>query len=367
MKKNNVVRDDGYYYDIKKDLELYPDAWMYVIVGGRNVGKTYGALRYMYENDKKFVFIKRTMEDVDLITTSGKEDDLDFSPFKSLNRDGLTNVSAEPIKKGLGRFRSNFEDTDENGEPFINHKYIGTLIALAAVAKYKGFDMSENDFLLFDEFIKQPWERGSRLEGEQLLSLYKTVMRDRIHRNNKNILKCICLANSTQINNPVCRTLDIIEDLQLAKPFRYIKERGIFVRNVEASQEFMKVERNDILYKAMGNTKWGRMTYDNEFSYNDFSRVTKRPLKGYKPYCIIYFDEKTCFVYKKENELYMCSSSFNAAVKEYDLNKDSDKLRFNTEQRFYFMDRLETRLLYCEKYIYYDLILNINEVIKLSK
>ena len=38
------------YYSIKSDVELYQNYWCFVVVGGRNTGKTYGALKYMYEN-----------------------------------------------------------------------------------------------------------------------------------------------------------------------------------------------------------------------------------------------------------------------------------------------------------------------------
>ena len=49
------------YYSIKSDMELYQNYWCFVVVGGRNTGKTYGALKYMYENKQKFIFIKRTI------------------------------------------------------------------------------------------------------------------------------------------------------------------------------------------------------------------------------------------------------------------------------------------------------------------
>ena len=31
-----------YYYNIFDDIKAYPDAWAYMIIGGRSTGKTYG-------------------------------------------------------------------------------------------------------------------------------------------------------------------------------------------------------------------------------------------------------------------------------------------------------------------------------------
>ena len=53
------------YYDIRDDL--IPDSWCYVIIGGRSTGKTYGALKMCYNLKKKFVFLKRTIDDVKLL------------------------------------------------------------------------------------------------------------------------------------------------------------------------------------------------------------------------------------------------------------------------------------------------------------
>ena len=52
------------YYNINDDVCQFPDAWIYLTVGGRGTGKTYGALLDCYNNERKFVFMKRTIKDV---------------------------------------------------------------------------------------------------------------------------------------------------------------------------------------------------------------------------------------------------------------------------------------------------------------
>ena len=46
----------------------------------------------------------------------------------------------------------------------------------------KGFDLSECDYLIFDEFIPKRHERLNRNEGDQLMDIYMTVSRDRVQR-----------------------------------------------------------------------------------------------------------------------------------------------------------------------------------------
>ena len=61
----------SYYYDIQDDLKKYPDCWCYLIVGGRNTGKTYSTLKDARNSSKGFIFIKRTNLDVNNLCAGG--------------------------------------------------------------------------------------------------------------------------------------------------------------------------------------------------------------------------------------------------------------------------------------------------------
>ena len=92
------------YYDIKDDLKAYPDAWCYLVWSKRGPGKTYSTLRYCIENNIKFVFIKRTKDDIDLLCAHKKGVTFDLSPFVPLNRDFGWDIKAQKIQKGIGGF-----------------------------------------------------------------------------------------------------------------------------------------------------------------------------------------------------------------------------------------------------------------------
>ena len=347
------------YYDVGKDLEACPNAWLYVVIGGRNTGKTYGALKHYLERKERNVFVKRTMEDVDLLCagnslkTKNNTAEADLSPFKPINRDLGTKIKAYKIQSGLGGFYKEGEDGAE-GLP------VSYLVALSAVQKVKGFDMSDAEAIIFDEFIPQPWERINRKEGEQLMDLYKTIARDRSLRGRKE-LKLICLANAVNVWNPTCEILeitDIIADMQTKrKETVYLEDRGIFIRMLVTSREMMEAEKETGIYKAMKDTAWGRMAFSNEFGYNDFSSVKRVALKGYRPLVEVSYKQKTWYLWNNENNLYLCESR-GACEESYNLDRETDQKNFYYNWVIDLQNAsMEGRLLYA-KYTMYDLITN---------
>ena len=347
------------YYEVEKDLKDYPDAWCYVIVGGRNTGKTYGALKHFLENNERIVFTKRTMQDVDTLCAGNtlnskpKKAQVDLSPYKSINRDMGTNVKAYKIEPGLGGF---YHETEEGAAGLP----VAYLAALSAVQKIKGFDMSDAEALIFDEFIPQPWERINRKEGEQVMDLYKTISRDRVLRG-RGELKLICLANAVNVWNPTCEILeitDVIADMQAKKrEVTYLEERGIFIRMLVTSREMMDAEENTGIYKAMKNTQWGRMAFSNEFGYNDFSSIRRVALKGFRPIIKLTYKMKEFYIWQNEEKLYMCESR-GEAPQEFDLDKETEQKNFYYEWVIDLQNAsMEGRLLY-SKYTMYDLITN---------
>lgn len=348
------------YYDIRDDLERYPEMWCYIIIGGRNTGKTYGALKYFLDEKLPIVFVKRTNEDVDTIAAGnqigkkGAEYEADFSPYKALNRDLHTTIKAFKIKNGIGGFYNTNEEGGAYGAP------IAYLCSLFAVSKIKGFDLSEAAAIIDDEFIPQPWERINRKEGEQLMDLYKTTARDRTLRG-RDELKLICLANAVNVYNPTCEVLEVTDTIsQMAASGREIHvdyERGIFIRMLKTSDEMMENEQKTGIYKAMKGTAWGRMAFGNEFGYNDFSRIKKQALKGYKPMYAYEHKERTVYIYMNDSGFYVTSSAApNLTI--YNLNTETGQKAFYYDHVIDLQNATIEGNVWFEKYTYYDLIMN---------
>lgn len=349
------------YYDIRKDFAAYPNAWCFVLVGGRDIGKTYSTLKKYLEDDEKTVFVKRTNKDVELmcagnsISKKNVEYDINFSPYKAINRDIGTNVKAFSIKPGIGAFYHATQEGSTAGSP------ISYIVSLHAVADVKGFDLSECVAIIFDEFIARLWERVDRKEGDQLMDLYETVSRDRFERTGQE-LKLILLANAVNVFNPVCETLeltDIIAEMDRVGPKTvYLEDRGILIRILPTPPEMLEKKKQRGIYKSMKGTAWGRMAFDNTFAYNDFTKIKKQALKNYKPVCSIAYKEKTWYLYINESKgYYLCGSRHNG-TEFYNLNEETEQKRFYYDHVLDLANAsIEGRMTF-EKYGMYDLIMN---------
>lgn len=355
----------NYYYDIDDDLTKYPDAWCYIIIGGRNTGKTYSSLKKCLLDVKSFTFIKRTIDDVSLLCAgSGKigtkqtEYGVDLSPFKSINRDCYSNVKAFSIFKGLGGFWKCDSDDQPEGAP------IGYIAALSAVNKVKGFDLSECDYMIFDEFIPQPWERVNHKEGEQVMDMYKTISRDREHRG-RDALKLICLANSTSIFNPVMEILEITDDVvdmdRNNSSILYLEDRGILIHRINDNELFKETEKKSKIYKAMEGTAWGDMALENSFAYDDFTSVSKVNLKNYQPYIKIIYKKKHWYIYQKDGQYYCCKSKSNNVIKTYDLNRENDQRLYYNEEYFQFRQICNEGRFTFQSYTMYRILIRFKE------
>ena len=261
----------NHYYNFAEDIDKYPDCWCYLIFSGRNTGKTYSALKTMYDRHYNFGFVKRTNDDVDILCRNDSNPRFNLSPWKAIERDNShIRVKAKKLMKGIGVF---YTEAD-NGTDVPEEIPIGYVYSLNAIGDIKGFNQ-EADYLIFDEFIPKPWERTNRNEGDQLLDLYKTLDRDRIHRGLQPT-KLVCLANSTEINNPVFSTLEVVDLIASldTQPEYVIVDRGIMIRKI-GNSAFKAIEETHPMLEALKNTRWGKMAVDGSFSYNDFSLVKK--------------------------------------------------------------------------------------------
>lgn len=356
------------YYNVADDIEAYPEAWCFIIVGGRNTGKTYSGIKWNKDNNLRHVFLKRTNQDVKLLCSGnqlgGKSAnyEIDLSPYKSINRDMGTNIKAFKIDEGLGAFYNTDDEGGAAGAPE------GYLLSLSAVHKYKGFDLSDCADIIWDEFKPQPWERVSRSEGEQLMELYKTVARDRALRG-KPELKLFCFANAVNVfdyTSEILEVTDIIADMSINHiETKYLEDRRIFIRILETSEEMMEAERKTGIYQAMGNTAWGRVAFGNEFAYNDFSNIGRISLKGYRPVAELIYKGKPCYIYRKEgNKYYVCNAKA-PCKKTYNIDKEMDRIAFYLDLGLTIRSACIDGLCVFEKYSMYDLIVNYKKRFKI--
>ena len=184
------------------------------VTGGRGTGKTYGALleaRRRSTVDHRFMLLRRTQAQVELISKP------EFSPFKAIDRDmGFVTVS-QPLTKYTTGFYNGQEQ--EDGSWKAAGSILGYTAALSTFSNLRGFDASDVDLLIFDEFIPQAQERPIKDEAGALWNCYESVCRNR-ETSGRDPVQLLCLANANTLGNP------IFLDLQLVKTAERMRSQG---------------------------------------------------------------------------------------------------------------------------------------------
>lgn len=349
---------DGYYH-LKKDMVNFPKAWCYIIWSRRGPGKTYSGLKTHVMEKFPIIYVKRTVEDVNTISSGSNTHNADLSPYVPINRDILTDIEPLPISKGLGAFYRCLD-----GEP--QGDAISYIMALNKIKSVKGFEASRCRWILFDEFIPQIGERINHREGEQLLDLYMSVLRDKVARGDEE-LKLILFANAEDISTPVTRELEVVDDMAKLnisgeQNIMYLEDKGILLHHI-INEEVPAVRMQDNMlgiYQAMKNTAWGRKTFEGEFANNDFSNVCNMSLKNMTGFAHLKYKAHDYYIYIKDEtgQFYMCNSRCKYTEFDYDLSLENDQKRFYDEIYFTLREACINDRFKFKKYSMYDLIIN---------
>ena len=283
------IYDDNGYIDIEKIINLgYPFIF---VVGNRASGKTYGALKTVYENRTRFIYMRRTQSQADIIAKQ------DFSPFKKLNEDLGILVETQPITRYNAGFYNHNLETDEM-------TLIGYTAALSTLSNIRGADLSDAEILIYDEFIPEKHERPIKAEGDALFNAYETINRNR-ELNGEKPLILLCLANANDLGNPVFLSLGLVSRAehmrQRGQETYFDKRRGIALFILSQSPIAEK-KRETVLYKLTRGSEFERMAIDNEFN-EEKSKIASRRLIEYKP--VVNVGEITIYQHKSNSSYYV--------------------------------------------------------------
>ena len=243
------------------------------IVGGRGTGKTYGALKTAYIENKRFILMRRTQAQCDLINKP------EFNPFKALNNDTGSNAVVKSISKYNAKI---VEETEED------ERLLGYTCALSTIANMRGFDASDVELLIYDEFIPEKHERAIKNEGSAFLNAYETINRNREIKGEKP-LQVLCLANAFNIANPIFLELGLVgrcEKMKNSGQEIFIdKERGVCVVLLQKSK-ISKAKADTALYR-LSSGSYADMALSNDFVYNNSDNIKSMALKEFKLLCTV--------------------------------------------------------------------------------
>ncbi len=272
------------WYDIK-DRENKLSA-INIIIGGRGIGKTYSALSYIIGKEKPFIYLRNT--DVQLkecITAFG-------NPFKRWNKDHNRNIFFKSEKS-----HSLIYDEDrEDGQP------IGYGLALSTFENLRGVDLSDVEYVLFDEFIEK--RTLSFRQFECFASFYETVNRNR-ELLGERPLCCILLSNSQKLANPILAgygLIPVIENMFRTGQKEFRKD-GLYLSLPDS--EVSELKKSTLNYTLINGTKIADEALNNAFAFDSFYGVKKQNINEYVPVCQI--DDVYLYKHKANGQLYACS------------------------------------------------------------
>lgn len=284
--------DQGYLIFEKITKRYNP--FITVIIGGRGIGKTYSVLKYLIDNNKKFIFVRRT----------------------SSEREFLRNIEYNPLKPFVDNLV--IQNGKYSDKYFNDKKLICHCVNLSTVSKIRGLKGDEIEYIYYDEFIPDTFEKKLFNEYEALLQLYETINRNR-EIDGKEPLKIVLTANSNNIFNDIIdgfNLTDYIFSLRDKKQeYKYIKKKKIFIGDIKKSPISEK-KKDTYIYKLTKGSNFYNMSINNSF-YNDYSNNIGLPyqLKEYKPFADI--GDIHVLIHSNKPVLYVTGKNRGVAKKQY--------------------------------------------------
>lgn len=256
------------------------------IVGGRATGKTYGALDYVLEDDVRFMLMRRTQAQADLINKP------DFSPFKPVCNDRHIDIITASVSKYNAKF-------------MLEDNTIGYTCALSTIANMRGFDASDVKLLIYDEFIPERHERPIKSEGAAFLNAYETINRNR-ELDGIRPLTALCMANAFDIANPIFLELGLVgiaEKMKQNGRELYIDRDKSILILLPDSKKIKEKKNKTALYKLTEGSEFKAMALNNDFIYNPTENIKSLPLREFNP--VVTVGEITIYKHKSKRLYYV--------------------------------------------------------------
>lgn len=260
------------------------------IIGARGVGKTYGAIKYVLENNITAIYLRRSQKAVDILNQYV------YSPFKPVVTD--MGLCCEYAKAAPGSVALR----DKNS----GHVYFYTA-ALSTFAGLRSFDMSAVTMIIFDEFIPEATESCHiKNEYEAFLNMYESVNRNR-ELDGQQPVKFLGMANANRLDNPIFMGLNLVSVLDKmmhdGTEIYYNKYRSISVINVMRSP-ISERKAKTALYRLSAGSTYAKMALQNDFNLDTSDIIGVQQLIQYKPLVNV---GELCIYRKKSGQDYYVS------------------------------------------------------------
>lgn len=266
-----------------------------VIIGKRQIGKTYNVLKLMLDEQKHFILLRGVKTELDMLKRNVN------SPFEKIKGYEKRIIFESETEYTASMLRL---DTDDDGNEIKSN--IGMCGALSSIGRIRGFNGDIYTDVVYDEFIPESHLLKVRHGDDAFNNMYTTIAGNR-ELEGRPPLRVWLLANSNNLDNDILKALNITEVVERmslrGEESRILKDRGIMIL-LPDSHAITEKRKQTALYRAIGgDSKFSKMAYENAFAYNDYSDVSTMPLQEYKP--VITIGTIIIHLHKSEKTLYV--------------------------------------------------------------
>lgn len=307
------IYDKNGYLDMDKIINL-PYAFIFV-VGARGIGKTYGALKYAIDNRVKTMLMRRTQQQCDFVSKA------QFAPIKTICDDEHIEYEVRSLSQSSAGYYLNGEET-----PLM------VTCALSTISNMRGFDSSDINLIIYDEFIPESHERTMKNEAEAFLNAYETINRNR-EINGGKAVKCLCLSNSNDILNPIfisLKLVDVVGKMAEKGNDYYVDNKRGFAVIMPTNSPISREKNATALYKLAGD-EFKSMALSNKFENAKSRNVRHMNIAEFRPVAKI--GEINIYRHKSLNQYY-CTPYLSGVFNLIYGTGDSDISRARRELYF---------------------------------
>lgn len=259
------------YYDWKKTFSYQTgtDGEFTIVVGAKNIGKTFGLRRELIER-----FLKTGKQYCEISRTRDEAEDVADGYMDKLFREGFFKGYRYKTTKRKGYIGK--VELDEDGNEVVNEWQLFVyFVALTMFQREKKRTYDNVYYFIFDEAIidrKDKYHRYLANEFSILANLIDTILRE--DWENPKGAKCFLLGNSCDLLCPYLRALGV--DTLPQYGYTFYRGRQTLLHYAEAVEVEAKIE-NTFVGRMLAGSDEARLVFNNEFTDDNDNYIEKRP------------------------------------------------------------------------------------------